>query len=126
MILDTSVIVDILHNKIDVRNKISEIMSEGSMLYTTVVTAFELGKSTIHLRDSHKTEELLDRIEMFNLDRESARMSGIIFRDLKNKGLIIDPEDCMIAGIALTKKQQVLTKNRKHFERIDGLKVVSY
>ncbi len=126
MILDTSIVVDILHNKIDARNKISEIISDGDILYTTVITAFELDKSTIHMRDGHKTEELLDRIGMFDLNRESAKMSGIIFRDLKNKGLIIDPEDCMIAGIAIINKQALLTKNRKHFERIDGLKVVTY
>lgn len=60
--------------------------------------------------------------------RESSnkRMGGAIFGDLKSKGIAIDTEDCMIAGIAKDKREKILTKNTRHFHRIEGLEVESY
>ncbi len=39
---------------------------------------------------------------------------------------MIDPEDAMIAGIALHNSEVVLTKNVEHFSRIRDLKIETY
>lgn len=39
---------------------------------------------------------------------------------------MIDPEDAMIAGIALINNETVLTKNVEHFSRIRDLKIETY
>lgn len=39
---------------------------------------------------------------------------------------MIDPEDAMIAGIALINDESVLTKNVEHFSRIRDLKIETY
>ncbi len=39
---------------------------------------------------------------------------------------MIDPEDAMIAGIALINNESVLTKNVEHFSRIRDLKIETY
>lgn len=47
-----------------------------------------------------------------------------IVRELKRKRALIDMEDIMIAATALANDLPLATLNRKHFERIDGLKLV--
>ncbi|MBS3136929.1 hypothetical protein J4232_00725 [Candidatus Woesearchaeota archaeon] len=45
----------------------------------------------------------------------------------KNKrGIPINPQDSMIAGIAIRNNESVLTRNTKHFERIDNLTIETY
>lgn len=39
---------------------------------------------------------------------------------------MIDPEDAMIAGIALLSNETILTKNVEHFSRIRNLKIETY
>jgi predicted nucleic acid-binding protein len=63
---------------------------------------------------------------MLPLDLESAFLAGDIQKELIRKGEIIDPEDCMIAGIALKSNEPLLTRNLKHFKRIPGLQVETY
>jgi len=41
-------------------------------------------------------------------------------------GSMVDPEDAMIAGIAKVHSERVLTRNRKHFQGIEGVNVESY
>ena len=38
----------------------------------------------------------------------------------------IDPEDAMIAGIARTNKQRIITRNVKHFSDIEGVEIENY
>jgi len=52
--------------------------------------------------------------------------SGNIHRKLSRKGVTIDPEDSMIAGIAKVHNETLLTRNKKHFEKIEGLDVEGY
>ncbi len=54
--------------------------------------------------------------------RKAGKLSG----ELINGSERIDREDCIIAATALLNDKPVLTRNTKHFERIDGLEVRSY
>ncbi|MBI5389465.1 PIN domain-containing protein [Candidatus Woesearchaeota archaeon] len=63
---------------------------------------------------------------LLDFNRKAAELAGSISRNLKAAGQEIDPEDCMIAAIALLHHETLLTRNMHHFERIAGLKVKSY
>jgi len=39
---------------------------------------------------------------------------------------MIDIEDIMIAAIAIVNGEKILTRNSKHFKRIEGLEVEEY
>jgi len=47
-----------------------------------------------------------------------------IVLDLKRKSLLLDMEDIMIASTAIVYNVPLATLNRKHFERVDGLKLI--
>ena len=46
-----------------------------------------------------------------------------IYADLRKAGQLIDDIDIIIAGIAISNNLVLVTHNRSHFERIDGLKI---
>ena len=63
---------------------------------------------------------------VFVLDARGAERAGDIEGKLIKHGIMIQPLDSMIAGIALTKGERVLTRNTKHFGRVPGLVVETY
>ena len=56
-------------------------------------------------------------------DDDCAEEYGIIRSDLSSKGLLIGPNDLMIAAIAKAKQLTVITHNTNEFNRVDGLNV---
>jgi predicted nucleic acid-binding protein len=58
------------------------------------------------------------------LDRAAAEKAAEVRRKLDHTGQPIGMGDSLIAGIALTHNLPLLTRNRKHFERVANLKLV--
>lgn len=76
--------------------------------------------------EENRIEEVLASRPTLPLSPEAARKGGREDGYLSTKGTPIDPEDAMIAGVALANGMPVVTANPDHFERVDGLDVVSY
>ena len=51
----------------------------------------------------------------------TVKWAARIHRELADRGEPIGNPDCLIAGICLTRDAVLLTNNRPHFEKIDGL-----
>ncbi len=129
MILDTSAIIDFLRGKPDIAEKIKKLNERNIPLYLTSIAIFEIFKGTMAVdneKELKKIHLLLESLGVLSFDASSAKEAGIIHKTLKMKGQIIDPEDSMIAGIAKINREPILTKNVKHFGRIDALEVESY
>lgn len=124
MILDTTFFIDLLRNDKKASQKAAELEDPA----TTSISVFELwrGFGALSQDKREKVYEMLDQIDIFLLDTESAKIGGSIAQNLDKKGQEIDAEDCMIAGIVLNNKQEILTRNTKHFKRIPGLHVHEY
>ena len=70
--------------------------------------------------------EMLDFIEQFtllNVDPETCEVFGRIRARLQQQGNRIGNFDAMIAATALQYDLTLLTNNRRHFQRIDGLRI---
>ncbi len=50
--------------------------------------------------------------------------AGKIYKQLKSIGMMIDIEDILIAGIALSNELKLSTDNKNHFNQIKGLKLL--
>lgn len=59
---------------------------------------------------------LLDVFQEIEVDRAIAERGGEIRR---NTGVALP--DCLIAATALEHELEIMTRNRRHFERIDGV-----
>jgi predicted nucleic acid-binding protein len=128
MILDTAFLIDLLRNNQDAVQKAHELEQQGSPLSTTTITVFELwrGFSALKPEKMEKACAMLDRLRIYPLDIRTAKRGGRIAHVLATTGQGIDPEDAMIAGIALENHEEVLTKNTKHFSRIPQIIINSY
>ena len=70
--------------------------------------------------------EALNRALAIPLEQEAAGVAGILKNRLRAKGVQLSPEDCLIAGTAITGNDTLLTRNLKDFSRIEGLNVTTY
>jgi predicted nucleic acid-binding protein len=80
-------------------------------------------------RPSQEREKILSVLRSLTqlpLDSQSAIRAGLVYAQKKKEGEKIDPEDAMIAGIAIENHETILTRNRKHFLGIPELRVEVY
>lgn len=108
-----------LRNNSEAKTKLEELALREEPLYTTTINAFELYKGAKNSNETSKVEKLLDVFYMLVMDRESAKMAGAIH----NRSHSIGEADLMIACITISNKQTLLTRNKKHFAQISGLKI---
>src|SRR3989344_4958602 len=111
--LDSSIIIDILRGKESVEAIEERFDSSDEEVFIPSPVIIELIRG-VYLIDSIK-----------NI-KEREIKTGEIEAELRNSGEIIDLEDIMIGAIALQNNQAILTRNKKHFGRIKGLKVERY
>ena len=124
--LDTDVFINILRNNERTISIIKEIQKTNQMT-TTVINNFELWKGfyrTKSVRDEKAIIELLDIISLLEFDEKASKKAVEIFEYLRKKGKTVDALDVMIASIAITNNEPLLTFNKKHFENIPGLKLM--
>lgn len=68
--------------------------------------------------------ELARRLGVLSLTDKAAEEAGRMAAELERKGQSVDFRGVLIAGIAVTNDAALYTKNVKHFERIDGLRLL--
>jgi len=59
-------------------------------------------------------------------DEQTARIAANIRRTLRKQGSIIGDLDILIAATALQMGEPLVTANEDHFNRVNGLKCISY
>ncbi len=129
MIMDTSVLIDLLRGHQPIILKLQALQQRNVPLFLTSISVFELWQGTEdihHKKKSQQLQHLLESLGVFTFDIPAAKEAGIIHAALKEEGQMIDPEDSMIAGIARIHNETLLTRNAKHFERIQQVKIESY
>ena len=128
MIFDTCFIIDLLkgdNNAVRYLEKL-ERTSESKIIAAITIHELWRGLGILDIREKDEIKEILQTITVLPLDLESAKISGEIERKLLKESIVIDPEDAMIAGIAIKNNQRLLTRNLKHFSKIKSLKIESY
>jgi len=128
--LETSFLIDLLRGDkkaIKVKDEIdksSESVSIASPSVIELIKGLKIGKYRIG--EEEVVYKLISSLPVLSLDKKSAIKSGHIEADLIKKGGLIDLEDIMIAAICIENKETLLTRNEKHFTKIEGLSIKSY
>lgn len=93
-------------------------------------TIFELFVGVgLSLRAGEEKEKVLNALKSLPhlpLDGESASQRGAIYAQRIREGVKIDPEDAMLAGIAIQNNEPLLTRNKRDFAGISDLKLEFY
>lgn len=80
-------------------------------------------KSKISEKTLQETEDFISDFEIVPFDESAARTYGRIKADLERKGLVIGPNDFLIAATALSRRAILVTNNTEEFSRIEGLRL---
>lgn len=129
--LDTSVLIDLLRQRdTGVMNRFSEHVLSGAPIMISAMVVHELetgiadGNATARRHVQIATLLAQGTTVDFTIDdsRASGRLRGI----LRASGTPIGEIDTLIAGQALARGWTVVTRNVKHFGRVDGLSLIDW
>lgn len=123
VMLDSSVLIDHFRSTDKPNTLYSSTIKCWDILYVASVAKLEVlygSKAESHDYWSGVFETMI----VLPFDDSAVEYAYGIVRELKRKRTLIDIEDIMIAATALANDLPLATLNRKHFERIDGLKLV--
>ncbi|MEK6906906.1 MAG: type II toxin-antitoxin system VapC family toxin [Nanoarchaeota archaeon] len=123
--LDSDVIIDFLHGEKAIVEKIKNLL-EDSIPFITSITLCELFRGAYLTKNPEieikKIDTLMDNMLAATLDRESSKVFGRKNKELSDKGKQTEIPDLMIASICIANDLVLVTRNKKHFENILGLK----
>jgi predicted nucleic acid-binding protein len=108
VLVDTDVLIDHLRGY--------RPLEVGAHMSISAVTRAELYAG--HERNEPAVKALLEQMSELDIERSVARRAGRIKRDT---GLKLG--DALIAATALEYELPLMTRNRRHFERVAGLRL---
>src|SRR3989344_3541016 len=123
--LDSNIIIEILNGNQLIKSHSIGISSFN--LCTTPITLCELFRGAFLSNNPGKIIDLLNNflksLDMIDFDANSCELYGKQYSQLKKIGKLTQDFDLLIAAICISNNKILITKNKKHFESIKGLKV---
>jgi tRNA(fMet)-specific endonuclease VapC len=123
--LDTNILI--AHKRAKKHQKAQSFLFQLSFHYqfaVSTITTYEL------LRGDNQDEEVywlsfFEKIQILPFDLGCSQTAADIYKELKSKGQLIEAEDLLIGATALYYQMKLATSNVKHFQRIEGLQLVT-
>lgn len=116
--LDSDVIISVLRKD----EKTIEILSRlGATLYTTTINQFEI------FYGARKDENLFGMLEVLIslvFDEKSAMIAADMQKTLRKSGHDLDFRDLFIGAVCIKNNVELLTLNKKHFERLENFGLI--
>ena len=120
IVADTDVLIDFLNDHEPSAGRVASALNRR-MLWTTVVSRFEILSGVRSARQEEEVLTLLTALPVLLLDSPSSDKAAEIRRNLERRGKSMATADTLIAGIVLRHGAVLMTRNRRHFERVPGL-----
>jgi len=134
ILLDTSACIDYLNGNKELKKVIED---QEDLIHITSITIYEMNigfeRTKRKISEQRYKQlykpwlEFISSMEIFALGYKEAERAAEIYDTLESQGQRIDDNDILIAGIMLTNGiKQLITKNVKHFERIEDIELIKY
>src|SRR5260370_19462503 len=114
LVLDTSVLIDVLRLRNQRREFLAEVLRGGHTLSTTTLNNAEI-YAGMRPAEEGQTEAVLGGLELYELDGASARLAGRLKNTWARKGHTLTLADAIVAAVAIERGCALLTNNRKDF-----------
>ncbi|MFA6518299.1 MAG: type II toxin-antitoxin system VapC family toxin [Candidatus Shapirobacteria bacterium] len=118
--IDTDYLIGYLRGKKDVVEELD--LFDINLWSTSVICVGEVLEGVVD-KNKQKVEKWFEEMKIFEVDLRVARVFAEIRRELRKQGNLIDNMDLLIASTCLAYDLILVTSNKKHFERIGGLKI---
>jgi tRNA(fMet)-specific endonuclease VapC len=122
IVADSDVLIDFLRGRGDGARRVA-IELETRSFATTAITAFEIRSGARTTRQKKSVDTLLEAMTVLPFGPDEARIAAEIRQQIESEGQPIGMADYMIAAACIAVDGILLTRNRKHFDRIKGLKL---
>jgi len=125
-LVDSTFLIDLFKAKPSTLSR----KKEEDILVTSQINMYELLVGVFHERNADKilkAREFFENMRVLPVTEAGILRSAQIAAELMRGGLMVDDADCLTAGIALSHGiTTIITRNVKHFNRIEGLTVETY
>ena len=123
ILIDSSLFIDHMRAKDKKNTFLADVLRRGSVLFISTVVEYEveLGMTPLHIE---QWSIIRRRLKILPFESLMALTACRIKNELKAKGKQIDLADLFIAATAIANGLPLATLNRKHFDNIDGLKLI--
>jgi len=131
-VLDTTILVDLMRKRQSPAARraaevLRELLADGDTLMTTRFNTAELYVGTEMSQDptgeAARVDAALAPLRILDFDDAAARVYGRLEASLRSAGRPVGDMDALIASVALSNRQSVVTRNARHFQGIAGLVV---
>ncbi|MFB6286909.1 MAG: type II toxin-antitoxin system VapC family toxin [Candidatus Bipolaricaulia bacterium] len=124
VVVDSDTLIDYFGGYSPLADAVERLI-ENDRLAVTTVTLFELASGAQSEAQRTDVETLTLASRLLPLDLPSAMRGGQLYRDLRATGNLLETADLLIAACCLSRGLPLLTRNRRHFERIADLRLLS-
>jgi predicted nucleic acid-binding protein len=114
LLLDTSVLIDVLRSRHGRRELLAELARGGHGLATTALNVAEVFAG-MRPEEQRQTEAFLDALDCYALTRTAGQLAGSFKSKWARKGRTLTLADAIVAAIALERDCTLMTDNRKDF-----------
>jgi tRNA(fMet)-specific endonuclease VapC len=128
-ILDSDVLVGLLKGNVDAIERVKLLEAQGNEICTTTITAYELFKGAqISFKAQEnlmQVREFLSSLKILDLSYNACEEASKIYLELRKSGNLIGEFDVLIAAIARTSDQALVTRD-DHFGLVTRLKLIKW
>jgi len=118
-LLDTTVLIDALRGRNQMRSHLAEMIASGQTLATSTICIAEV-YGGLRPGEEAKTRAFLEAMEWLTVSGEIAQIAGELKSGLRRQGHTRSIPDMIVAATALERGFSLATDNRKDFQ-IPGL-----
>ena len=123
-LVDSDWVVDYLAGKQQAVSLLTSVWQDGIAI--SLITLGEIYEGIYYGRDPQRSEavfrQFLRSVDVLPLNRSIMQRSARIRGDLRQRGQLIGDPDILIAATALYHNLTLLTRNKKHYQRVPLLK----
>jgi tRNA(fMet)-specific endonuclease VapC len=134
-VLETTFIIDLMKESKRGRGgpasaKLQELTGRGESLQLAIFTLAELyvgvAKSNQPQTERQAIQKCVSPFIVLPFEHATAEIFGSVVGELEKRGQSISDIDALIASVALEHAEILVTRNRKHYDRIPTLRVEDY
>lgn len=126
-LLDTDWVIHYLNGRSDIVEKVDGLRHEGLAL--SVISLAELYEGVYHSTNPEGNEralhDFLADADIIGVDEAICKMFGRERGRLRKQGKTVGDFDLLIAATCVHNGFTLLTNNRRHFEQVEGLAMLS-
>ena len=124
---DTDWAIEYMRGRQPVRRRLDALFAEGVGI--SIVSIGELYDGVLGANDVRKAEEslraFLEIVQIVPLDEDTCRIFAGERRRLRESGQRLEDLDLLIGATAIRRGLTLLTNNRRHFARMEGLSLIT-